>query len=157
MDERPPDLSTYVLQFGKKYRGERIQRVPFSYLSWMVRERQGPWKVAQKEIDRRGIKVPDVEISNHAIDVASLRIRKTWQQNREKVEGLHAWLMRATKEAIAQGEEIEPGIFVYLEVRWVCATSGQWPALKSVAPYRKKVSTPGGRNGPPTDSTKENE
>lgn len=137
----PPDstnLSTYVLEFGKKHRGERIQRVPYSYLSWMVREHMGPYEVARQEIARRGITLPDVELSGHAIDSASLRIRKTWHEDREKSEGLHSWLMRATKAAIAQGEEIEPGAFVYLQVKWVVTVGGEWPSLKTVYPYKKK-------------------
>ena len=48
------DLSTYVLRFGKKHAGEKITRVPASYLRWMLNERAGPWQMAEQELQRRG-------------------------------------------------------------------------------------------------------
>lgn len=140
------ELQTYVLNWGKAHRGERIQRVPFSYLSWMVNERRGPWQIAQAEIERRGVSVPDVEVSHHAIDTASLRIRRTWHEHRQKTEGLHAWLMRATKEALEHGELIEDEghtkSIAYLGVKWVVKIGASWPVLKTVSPRRTKESQP---------------
>jgi len=133
------DLSRYVLDFGKKHRGERIQRIPASYLLWMVRDHCGPYAVAQAELDRRGIKLLDIEISGHAIDAASLRIRKTWHENREKAEGLHGWLCRAALDARALGEKVDEDCLAWLGVKWVFASDrGEWPLLKTVVPLREK-------------------
>ena len=147
-EPRNPDqvnLSTYVLEFGKKHRGERIQRVPASYLLWMVNASAGPWEIAQLELDRRGTTVPTIECSGHAIDTASLRIRRTWHQHREKAEGLHAWLCRTATAAMQSGERIGEGEYIHLGVKWVIAETGRWPMLKTVIPV-----TPAPESGPPT-------
>jgi hypothetical protein len=132
------DLSTYVLEFGKKHAGERIQRVPASYLMWMVGASAGPWQIAQLELDRRSIKLPTVEVSHHAIDSASLRIRRTWHETREKEEGLYTWLARMTEEAIEKGERGDEGEIVYLGVKWVITEAGRWPTLKTVIPMKRR-------------------
>jgi hypothetical protein len=142
------DLTTYVLEFGKKHRGERIARVRAGYLLWMVQERAGPWEVAQLELDRRGISLPQIDLSSHAVDTASLRIRKTWHENREKAEGLHSWLCRAAIEAIEKGEKLEAGVYLHLEVKWVVAMDGEWPTLKTVIP----AAQPGRPPGAPTET-----
>lgn len=148
------DLSTATLEWGKAHRGERIQRIPASYLLWMVRERAGPWQLAQRELDRRGIRPVDVEISGHAIDTASLRIRRIWHQNRRKGEGLHSWLQRTLGEGLElarerggpRGIQLDDGAIRYLGIRWVVDLEGAWPLLKTVMPD----STPGEPAGPPT-------
>ena len=136
----PPDvhLSTYVLNFGQKHRGERIQRVPVSYLLWMVNAQAGPYRVAQMELDRRGTVVPEIEVSGHAIDAASLRIRKTWHENRAKAEGLHSWLCRAALDARRQGESLGEDAYSWLDIKWVIADGDQWPTLRTVIPLKRK-------------------
>lgn len=146
----PVDLSTYVLDFGKKHKGERIQRVPVSYLLWMVNAEAGPYAVAQMELDRRGTVIPEIEISNHAVDAASLRIRKTWHQDRNKTEGLHAWLARAAVAAFGEGESLGDSAYGYLGVKWIIETKKHWPILKTVIPMTRSKS-----DGPPTDPTEE--
>ena len=125
-----------TVEFGK-HKGERYTRVPVSYLFWMVNIGHQHAATAQAEIDRRGSVVPTVEISGHAIDSASLRIRKTWHTTAAKGEGLHAWLCRVTVEALAsKSDAIESNgdrIVHYIGVKFV-VTSGQWPVLKTVMP-----------------------
>ena len=124
-----------TIEFGK-HKGLLYTRVPVSYLFWMVQAGHQHADIAQAEIERRGSVVPTVEISGHAIDSASLRIRKTWHTNAEKGEGLHAWLCRATVEALASGGVVESNgdrVVHHLGVKFVIA-SGRWPVLKTVMP-----------------------
>lgn len=146
------DLQTYVLEFGKKHRGERIQRVPASYLLWMVNKEAGPFEVAQAELDRRGISLPEIDISGHAVDSASLRIRRTWHENRNPTEGLHSWLARAAKEALDHGLALGDDAYSHLGVKWVIETGSAFPFLKTVIPL-KKTPTPPEPDGPPTEPT----
>lgn len=120
----------YVMQVGK-HRGELITRVPVGYLKWMVRDRHREARYAQAELDRRGTVTPDIEISGHAIDSASLRVRKIWHETRGEDEGLHAWLVRRAQAALAAdsdgNERIEhDGIIFVFEL------TGEWPLLKTV-------------------------
>ena len=117
------DLSRYVLQFGKRWRGTRIQEVDQTYLSWMVGAKAGPWEVAEAELERRGWHVPEVGLSGHAIDSASLRIRKQWHRDRKPTEGLHSWLCRVVPEAIEKGENPKPGLYRWKDVDFMIATS----------------------------------
>ena len=51
--------------------------------------------MAEAELERRGDTMPaEIEISNHAIDKASLRVRKAWHTDRQQDEGLYSWLVR---------------------------------------------------------------
>jgi len=120
----------WLMPFGK-HKGERITRVPVSYLKFMVREKTNHADMAQAELDRRGTVTPDIEISGHAIDSASLRIRKTWHESRGDDEGLHAWLVRMASEALVSGEQRGDKIALG-GVLWVFERDGEWPLLKTV-------------------------
>ena len=123
-----------ALTFGK-YKGDRIQRVRVSYLLFMVRNQTPQADAAQAELDRRGTTVPTIEISGHAIDSASLRIRKTWHEQRGESEGLHSWLCRMAKEAYdlrGDGDRVE-----HDGVKWVFDYDGEWPILKTVMRGKK--------------------
>ncbi|MEA3537640.1 MAG: hypothetical protein U9R73_00755 [Pseudomonadota bacterium] len=126
-----PEINTHGYRMAHgRHHGELITRVPVSYLKWMIRERHTEAKYAQAELDRRGTVTPEIEISGHAIDSASLRVRKIWHETRGKDEGLHAWLCRmavqARAEGVPKGDKIEFG-----GVLWVF-TEGEWPLLKTV-------------------------
>lgn len=144
------DLHAYVLRWGKKHAGERIVHVRAGYLIWMVSNKAGPWEIAQQELDRRRIVIPEIEISGHAIDSASLRIRRVWHEHREKAEGLHGWLCRMAVEARVEGvKQIEGDVWSYLGVKWVYGLDGRFPVLKTVIP---ESSSRKRREGPPTPS-----
>jgi len=117
--------------YGKQKR-ERITRLPASYLRWMVNENAPMADYARAEIDRRGHKLPDVELSGHAIDSASLRVRKIWHETRSKNEGLHSWLMRVTLEALENGERLDSGKIKYLGMKLVIEQGEEFPILKTV-------------------------
>ena len=130
MGEPAIDTHGFVMPNGK-HRGERITRVPVSYLKWMVREGHSLADHAQSELDRRGTVTPDIEISGHAIDSASLRIRKVWHESRGDDEGLHAWLCRMAVAALSEGEQRGDKI-AFGGVLWVFERDGEWPLLKTV-------------------------
>lgn len=103
------DTNTHnlTIKFGK-HKGERYTRLPISYLKWMINEMpvtSEAHKIAQAELDRRGNTMPsEVDISNHAIDKASLRVRKSWHQDRGQDEGLYSWLARVCTEALSKSD-----------------------------------------------------
>jgi hypothetical protein len=130
-----------IVTFGK-HRGERWTRIPVSYLVWLVNERGAHAGIAQAELDRRGYTPPsDLQISDHAIDRASLRCRHIWHQTaKNEDEGIVSWLKRMTNEAIEKGkvlyqEEGERGLtkaFWYRGLKLVVIFGGIYPTLKTV-------------------------
>ena len=95
------DTHNLVCTFGK-HRGTLWTRIPPSYLVWMINTGHSRAAIAQAELDRRGMSQPSVDVSARAIDRASLRLLDLWQRtrNRDKNEGLHAWLTRMATEAL---------------------------------------------------------
>lgn len=132
------DTHNLIVDFGK-HKGERWTRLPVSYLRWLANQPLDPAmgdknkKIAQAELERRGTTVPtELEISGHAIDSASLRVRKIWHETRNQDEGLHSWLYRLGSLALkeANGEEA----IVYLGIKWVFVYGDFYPTLKTVMP-----------------------
>lgn len=122
-----------TVNFGR-HKGQLLTRVPVSYLKWMVGCRHSQATLAQAELDRRGTVTPDCDISGHAIDRASLLCRKIWHENRSESEGLHAWLVRVTLEALQHGEKLDSGKIRYCRMKFVIEQDGLWPVLKTVSP-----------------------
>ena len=120
-----------TIEFGK-HKGELLTRTPVSYLRWMVNNRSPQWEAARAEIERRGSSLPQVELSGHAIDNASLRVRKTWHETKLENEGLYSWLGRITLEAIEQGEKMPSGKIKYLGMNLVIAQGEEFPILLTV-------------------------
>lgn len=91
------------IEFGK-YRGQRVTRLPVDYLEWLINEGAAFTPIAKAELQRRGVTPGhrQVEISNHAIDRASLRMLDLWQREHKPNEGLHGWLTRVCIEALSQ-------------------------------------------------------
>lgn len=159
------DTKDITLKNGR-HAGERIQRVPVSYLRWMINANHDMAIEAKAELDRRGTVLPEIEVSGHAIDRASLNLRKVWHQSAlSSDEGIHAWLVRVTKEAWDSSPESET--VIYLGMKFVFEKSGVWPVLKTIMPSRKKsqsdidrdnrvkLDTSGGRDKAYADLDKE--
>ena len=127
------DLNTHgvKVEFGK-HRGELLTRVPAGYLRFMVNQNTPQADLARAEVERRGHKLPEVELSGHAIDNASLRVRKIWHETRGKDEGLYSWLSRMTLEALEKGERLEGGKIKYLGMKLVIEQGEEFPVLKTV-------------------------
>lgn len=127
-----------TISFGK-HKGELFTRLPVSYLRWMINEKTRDWEIAKAEFERRGDTMPKVELSGHAIDNASLRVRKTWHETRRDDEGLYSWLQRVTLEAIERGVASDDRI-EYLGMRFVIAQGEEFPVLKTIMRGRSKKS-----------------
>lgn len=124
-----------IVDFGR-HRGERYTRLPVNYLKWMVQSNHTKADIAKAELDRRGTVTPEFDLSGHAIDSASLRLRWYWHKTaKSKEEGLHAWLCRMCKEALAQSQPDSDGVIFYGEMKMVFE-SGTWPVLKTVMPRK---------------------
>lgn len=144
MSSRQKELSKkvagYKLTNSKRHGGELITRVPPGYLLWMVNVGHSEAEYAEAEIERRGIVFPEMEISGHAIDRASLRLNNLWVSTMKANEGIYAWLHRFALEAIKNGEWIEgnDGTVIYQSVRFVFEINGRWPVLKTLMPNKKE-------------------
>ena len=120
-----------VIEFGK-HCGELFTRIPVSYLRWMVNGKTQQWEIAKAEFERRGDTMPTVELSGHAIDNASLRVRKIWHENRAEDEGLYSWLSRITLEELASGDRLESGKVKYMGMKLVIEEGEEFPVLKTI-------------------------
>lgn len=125
------DTHGLTIDFGK-HKGELFTRLPVSYLRWMVNERSKQWEIAQAEFERRGDTMPQVELSGHAIDRASLRVRKIWHETRNDDEGLYSWLQRMTLEALEHGERLDGGKIKYRGMKLAIAEGSEFPILKTI-------------------------
>ena len=127
------DLNTHdVFLTVGKHKGERLTRVPVSYLRWMANESDHSMKeLAAAEIKRRGHTLPTVELSGHAIDNASLRVRRIWHETKKPEEGLYSWLIRMVTEAMERGSSVD-GAYFHNGMKLVVAQGEEYPVLKTV-------------------------
>lgn len=124
--------------------GMLITRVPLHYLKWMVNEGHEHADYARAELSRRGTVLPEIELSGHAIDRASIRCRKHWHETAlNPDEGLHAWLLRVSKAAWDFGIEVadphseDGGRNVtkeYAGLKFAFMQGEEFPVLKTVMP-----------------------
>jgi hypothetical protein len=71
--------------------------------------------------------------ARHAIDRASLHCLNIWQETqRDKEEGLHAWLVRLATEALQVDQRDDKGAYLHQGLRFVFEQDGIWPVLKTV-------------------------
>lgn len=121
-----------MLSFGK-HSGTLLTRVPVSYLKFMINNRTKQWELAKAEFERRGDTMPTVEISGHALDNASLRVRKIWHETAlDASEGLYSWLCRMVNECIDVGEHLGEGRFKYNGMKLVIEVGAEFPVLKTI-------------------------
>lgn len=131
-----------VIEFGK-HKGTPWTRLPVSYLKWMINEKHAQAHIAQAELDRRGTRTPELDISGHAIDRASLKCLQIWHMTRQVDEGLHSWLARVAKTAIDSAEAgdtlpDEEGRITYAGITFVFERDSEWPVLKTIYPEKGK-------------------
>lgn len=128
------DINTHgvTINYGK-HNGERFTRLPISYIRWMINEHAPMWEIAQAEFERRGDTMPKIELSGHAIDNASIRVRKIWHETKlSNDEGIYSWLQRVTLEAIENGARLESGKIKYLGMKFVIEQGEEFPTLKTI-------------------------
>lgn len=123
-----------ICDFGK-HKGELYTRLPVSYLFWMVNSNHSKKDIAQAELDRRGSVLPDMDISGHATDRASLYCWDIYRKTRKKNQGIHAWLIKNGHEALKLSPN-QKGRREYNGMLFCFDTSGIWPILKTI--IRKK-------------------
>lgn len=132
-----------IVNFGK-HRGEKWTRLPVSYLKWLANEGEDNenQKIAHAELKRRGSHtIPnDIEISPHAIDKASIRLRHNFKQTRRnKDEGLYSWLLRNAVEALK--EVNEDGNAYKNGIRFVFKRGHIYNTLLTVMKYQDAADT----------------
>ena len=118
------------IEFGK-HKGELFTRLPVSYLKWMVNENAPQADIAKAEFERRGDTMPEVELSGHAIDNASIRVRKIWHETKGKDEGIYSWLQRMVKEAL-EVNDFHNGKYKHNGMKLVIEQGEEFPVLKTV-------------------------
>lgn len=128
-----PKINTHgvICDFGR-HKGEPYTRIPVQYLKWMVGSNHSKADIAEAELERRGTTIPDLDISGHAIDSASLRCRKIWHETSREEEGLHSWLCRVAREALDNDVKNSRGRYVHLGIQFAFEMDGRWPVLKTV-------------------------
>ncbi len=124
------------MTFGK-HDGELITRVPINYLRWMMCNRTPMWELAQVEMGRRGTIAPDIDVTGHAIDQASIKLLQYWIRTKREAEGIHAWLIRMASDSRRIGEGMDGGTYVHIGVKFVFEEKGCWPVLLTVMPCRR--------------------
>lgn len=134
------DTHGLVLQSSFKYRGVLVTRVPVGYLRWMVNSDHPEAPIAKAEMDRRGAHFPTIEISGHAMDRASLRLRAIWAHTQYQDEGLWSWLSRVGARAWADGEhQQDEGTIIkvtFAGMKIVFADGEECPTMVSIMPVK---------------------
>lgn len=117
----------HLIMSSGRHKGERVTRVPVSYLKWMINVNHSLADVAKAELKRRGTTTPKLEISGHAIDRASLRYRWLWHETaKDKNEGLNSWLIRIAEKCLNERTD------KFNKMKLVFEMDGCWPVLKTV-------------------------
>ena len=133
----PIDTHHLIIPFGR-WNGTPYTQVPVDYLKWMVNHQTQDHEIAAAELERRGTVTPNLEVSGHAIDRASLKCRRIWYDTSKKEEGLHAWLVRMTEEALERGRKDDKGRYCYNGMVLIITDETTWPVLKTVHPKRDR-------------------
>ena len=118
------------IEFGK-HKGELFTRLPVSYLKWMIYENAQQSDIAKAEFERRGDTMPEVELSGHAIDNASIRVRKIWHETKNENEGIYSWLQRMTKESL-EANNVHNGKYKHKGMKLVIEQGEEFPVLKTI-------------------------
>jgi len=129
------------INYGK-HAGELFTRLPLSYLRWMVNNGAPMNEYAKAELIRRGCeKLPDVEVTRHAIDRASIRAIRIWHRTMMEDEGLATWLARMTSEALKNRDKVGPDKYRWQGMCLVIEKGEHYPILKTItvnSKYRGK-------------------
>jgi hypothetical protein len=125
------ETSNVKINYGK-HKGSLITRLPVSYLRWMANEKAPMSDYAMAEIKRRNHKLPEIEISVHAINNATLRALGFYKRDRMEGEGLYSWLERISLDSIATNSDYDNKKIRYKEIVIVLSKGQEYPILKTV-------------------------
>jgi len=98
------------LNFGK-HAGKDIKEVPTGYLTWMVEKEIKNYNDAKEELIRRKKSSVPCELTNKAIDMASVNMLDKFLERENLKEGIATFFSKLALEIIEQGAEMEDGIF----------------------------------------------
>ena len=129
----------FVMPNGR-HKGKSIEHVPVGYLKWMVNEHHTQAGWAESELKRRGTTFPNLDISGHAINRASLCCKWEYRETRNENEGLHSWLVRMAEAALERGipRPGHEGQYALHGMSFRFTTEHEWPVLKTVLPIGKR-------------------
>lgn len=119
-----------ICEFGK-HKGELYTRLPVNYLKWMMNNDTRDADIAKAELERRGTVTPDMDISGHAIDRASLHCMDLYRKSCKDDEGINAWLIRMATEAIKKKPN-DKNHHIHNSIKFCFEKEGVWPVLKTV-------------------------
>lgn len=140
------DTHNMIMENGK-HKGERVTRLPISYLKWMIKVRHSLADIAKAEMDRRGITTPELEVSIHAVDRASEFLLEDWRITRDEGQGFYSWLIELASLAIKKGTPKGDKI-LYRGVAFVFSNGDEvWPTLKTVTRTPKSKGKTDGPDG----------
>jgi len=131
-----PNTHGIKMPFGR-HKGELLTRVPVSYVKWLLNNpAMAPeWReLAKAEFERRGDTMPQIEITGHAIDRASLRVLYLWESTRNRREGLYSWLTRIALRAIKEGRPVKNNStkIKFWGMKLIIEQGEEFPILKSI-------------------------
>lgn len=92
-----------ILQFGK-YKGNRIDQVPMSYLRWMLGQKfdKELLEYAKNKVSTNKTTNENIDITRHAIDKFSLNFIETW----DRKIGLGSYITMKALQANEKGKDI---------------------------------------------------
>ena len=119
-----------ICDFGR-HKGERYTRLPVSYLKWMVNVKSRGAAIANAELERRGTPTPELDVSGHALDRASVECLDIYRKTRNDDEGIYSWLCRVSVSALKMPMDSN-GNFRYYGMVFAFERDVCWPVLKTV-------------------------
>ena len=133
-----------VLTVGK-YSGVSIDKVPMSYLRWMIlQDFPKEWvEFAKKKLSKSDYNNSQLEVSRHALDMFSKRFSSRWAQHMietaDRGDGIATYVTKLAQTAWDRGMDIskhrhqDDGITKEWEgIRWVFMVSPHFSEYKQV-------------------------
>ena len=143
------DTHNEIVDFGR-HKGTCYTRLPVSYLKWMVNISHSRVELAAAELARRGTTTPELDVSGHALDRASLHCRDLWKETRklggpgQDPEGIHSWLCRMAADALKSGVRDNKDRLYYKGMIFAFEDQEElvWPVLKTVMREKRPIRPP---------------
>lgn len=125
---------------GGIYTGLEIEAAPVRYMFHLFRESsdQSVRLLARKELITRGALIGGVDLTAHAIDQASVRLLKRYEDTHKKNEGLYSWLSRISTAALERGTRFQDDTIGYKGMVFVFCFKNSIPLLKTIIAMRTK-------------------
>ena len=123
------------IDFGQHV-GTPWTQVPVGYLRWIANEKtmnKERVELAISELNRRGSTLPEIKVTHHAIDRASLRVFSRWANRSNRAEGFYSWLHRVAADAATLRDTKKDDQRITKDgIKFVFTFGRQYPILKTV-------------------------